>query len=123
MRRWTRVFAGIVLSSGIAAAQAHAHLRSSVPADGSVLSAPPAQVVLDFSEPARLTAAWIQRRGAARRKLERLLQESAASIALMVPALRPGEYELSWRALSADGHIVPGHIHFTVTPPGAAGAR
>ena len=123
MRRWARVFVGIVLSSGIAAAQAHAHLRSSVPADGSVLSAPPAQVVLDFSEPARLTAVRIQRSGGPRRKVGPLPQNSAASVALTVPALKPGEYELSWRALSADGHIVPGQIHFTVTPPGTAGAR
>jgi methionine-rich copper-binding protein CopC len=123
MRRWARVFVGIVLSSGIAAAQAHAHLRSSVPADGSVLTAPPPQIVLDFSEPARLTTAWIQRSGGPRRTVEPLPQQSAASVALTVPALKPGQYELSWRALSADGHIVPGHIHFTVTSPGAAGAR
>jgi methionine-rich copper-binding protein CopC len=114
---------GVALSLGIAAAQAHAHLRGSVPADGSVLSAPPPQVVLDFSEPARLTAAWIQRSGGPKQKLEPLPQQSAASVAVTVPALKPGAYELSWRALSADGHIVPGHIHFTVTPAGAAGAR
>lgn len=123
MTRWARVSVGIVLSCGIAAAQAHAHLRSSLPADGSVLSAPPAQVVLDFSEPARLTAAWIQRSGGPRKKIEPLPQQSAASVAVTVPALKPGQYELSWRALSADGHIVPGHIHFTVTPGSSAGAR
>src|SRR5579885_2684187 len=119
MRRWASVFAGIVLSSGIAAAEAHAHLRSSVPADGSVLSAPPAQVVLELSEPARLTAAWIRRGGGPRRKIEPLPQRSAARAALRLPALGAGQYELSWRALSADGHIVPGHIRFTVAPPGA----
>lgn len=123
MKLWTRVFAGIVLSSGIAAAQAHAHLRSAVPADGSVVSTSPPQAVLDFSEPARLTAAWIQRSGAARKKIEPLPAQSAASVAVPLPKLSPGLYELSWRALSADGHIVPGHIHFTVTPPDAAGAR
>ena len=123
MRHWARVFAGIVLSSGIAAAYAHAHLRSSVPVDGSVLSAPPPQVVLDFSEPARLTAAWIQRRGGRRAKIGSLPQQSAASVVVTVPALTPGLYELSWRALSADGHIVPGHIRFTVTAPGKTGAR
>ncbi|MGH8221270.1 MAG: copper resistance CopC family protein [Steroidobacteraceae bacterium] len=123
MRRWARVFAGIVLSSGIAAAQAHAHLRSAVPADGSVVSAPPSQVVLDFSEPARLTAAWIQRSGGPKSKIERLPRQSAASVAVPLPALSPGLYELSWRALSADGHIVPGRIHFTVTRPGAARGR
>jgi methionine-rich copper-binding protein CopC len=123
MKRWARVCAAIVLSGGIAAVQAHAHLRSAVPADGSVLSAPPPQVVLEFSEPARLTAAWIQRSGGARRKIAPLPRQSAASVALPLPALRAGLYELSWRALSADGHIVPGHIHFTVMPPNGGGAR
>ncbi len=123
MTRWTRVLAGVVLSSAVAAAQAHAHLRSSLPADGSVLSAPPRQVVLDFSEAARLTAAWIQRSGDPRAKITELPKQSAASVAVSLPALRPGRYELSWRALSADGHLMPGHIHFTVTPSGAQGAR
>ena len=122
MRRLTRVLAGIVLSSAVAAAYAHAHLRDSVPADGSVVSAAPRQVVLDFSEAARLTAAWIQRSGGPRKKIAGLPEQSGASIAVSLPALGPGRYELSWRALSADGHIVPGHIHFTVTPPGAQGA-
>lgn len=123
MTRWGRIFAAIVLSSGIAAAYAHAHLRSAVPADGSVLSASPRQVVLDFSEPARLTAAWIQRSGSARRKIEPLPRQSATSLEVPLPKLSRGSYELSWRALSADGHIVPGHIHFTVMPPGASGSR
>lgn len=119
MRGWARVFTAILLFAGIAVAQAHAHLRAAVPADGSVVSTSPAQAVLDFSEPARLTAVWIQRSGAARRKIEALPRQSAASVAVPLPKLSPGLYELSWRALSADGHIVPGHIHFTVTPPGA----
>ena len=123
MRRWAQVFAGILLFSGIAAAHAHAHLRSALPADGSVISASPPRVVLEFSEPARLTAAWIQRSGGPKRKIASLPEQSTASVALSMPALGEGKYELSWRALSADGHIVPGHIHFTVTSPAAAPPR
>jgi copper resistance protein C len=123
MKRWARTVAAIALSLGIAAAQAHARLRSSVPANGSVLSSPPAHVTLELSEPARLTAAWIQRSGAPRKKIEPLPGESAASVVVTLPLLSPGRYELSWRALSADGHIVPGHIRFTVAAPAAAGAR
>lgn len=122
MRRWTRALAGIALTAVVAAAHAHAHLRHSVPADGSVLSAPPRQVVLDFSEAARLTAAWIQRSGGSRTPIAGLPRQSAASVAVSLPALGAGRYELSWRALSADGHIMPGHIHFTVAARGE-GAR
>lgn len=123
MRYWGSMLAAIMLCAGAASAQAHAHLRGAVPADGSVVSVPPREAVLDFSEDARLTAAWIQRSGGARMKIESLPQQSAAKVAVPLPQLSPGVYELSWRALSADGHIVPGHIRFTVARPGAAKAR
>ena len=111
-----RLFAGIVLAASAAAAQAHSHLVRAVPANGSVVAAAPARVVLDFSEAARLTAAWIERDGGPKQKLESLPIEASARLTVQLPALAPGRYELSWRASSADGHIVPGHIRFTVSP-------
>jgi methionine-rich copper-binding protein CopC len=33
-----------------------------------------------------------------------------------LPALAAGRYRLRWRALSADGHVVPGELHFTLNP-------
>jgi methionine-rich copper-binding protein CopC len=33
---------------------------------------------------------------------------------LVVAALSAHAHLLSWRALSADGHVVPGKIHFTL---------
>jgi methionine-rich copper-binding protein CopC len=113
-------FVGLALSAWMVGAEAHAHLHSSMPANGSVVTAAPSEVVLDFSEAARLTAAWIQKSGGAKQKLERLPEQSAAKVAVPLPALTPGRYELSWRALSADGHIVPGHIRFTISHAGAA---
>jgi methionine-rich copper-binding protein CopC len=32
-----------------------------------------------------------------------------------LPALAPGSYQVSYRALSADGHIVPGQLRFTLS--------
>jgi len=32
-----------------------------------------------------------------------------------VVALTPGTYVVSWRAASADGHVMPGRIRFTVS--------
>ncbi len=97
-------------------ANAHAHLRSSIPADASTVSASPPSLVLNFSESALLTAAAIQGAGGAARKLEPLPTKAAAQLSLPLPALAPGTYVVSWRMLSADGHIVPGSIHFTVAP-------
>lgn len=105
-------------------AHAHAHLQAAAPADGSTLTAPPSRIMLHFSEAARLTAAWIQKRGEARRKLQPLPERSAAEISVALPPLTPGHYVVSWRVLSDDGHIVPGELRFTLlssaAPEGAA---
>ncbi len=61
MMKTTRILAGLVLSLAATVALAHAHLKKAVPADGAVVSTAPANVVLSFSEPAHLTACWIQK--------------------------------------------------------------
>ena len=37
-----------------------------------------------------------------------------AEVHVKLPALAPGRYRLSWRAASADGHVMTGQISFTV---------
>jgi methionine-rich copper-binding protein CopC len=98
-----------------AGAQAHAHLERAVPADGSVLHAAPARVVLTFSEAARLTVLWIAPVGGARQKITALPAVSAAEISVALPPLTPGRYVLSWRVVGRDGHVVPGELHFTLS--------
>ncbi|MGB6452299.1 MAG: copper resistance CopC family protein [Steroidobacteraceae bacterium] len=113
------VLSALALLASMTVAQAHAHLRASNPASGSEVTAPPSQVVLRFSEAARLTAAWIARNDAARQSLRPLPSTTAVEAILPMPALVPGRYVVSWRAMGADGHIVPGQIEFTVRAPGA----
>jgi methionine-rich copper-binding protein CopC len=108
--------AGIVLLAGAAFAAAHTHVLKSVPADGQAVSAAPASVVLTFSEAARLTAAWIQKGEGARTRLGSLPETAAVQVTLALPAMTPGTYTVSWRAASADGHVMPGRIRFTVSP-------
>ena len=105
---------GLGLLACATGADAHAHLRSSIPADASTLSASPSTVVLNFSEAGLVTAATLQRAGGTPEKLTPLPSRAAARVTLPLPALEPGEYVVSWRVLSADGHIMPGKIHFTV---------
>jgi methionine-rich copper-binding protein CopC len=93
---------------------AHAHLEKASPADGSVISSPPREVVLEFSERAQLATLWIAREGASRRKLAPLPQEPQQRIVVPLPRLAPGTYMLSWRVVGADGHVVPGQIRFTL---------
>lgn len=113
--KYTGAWGGLVLSLVATVALAHAHLKKAVPADGGVVEASPSNVVLSFSEPARLTACWIQKGDGPKQKIEGLPTVSAADISVPLPKLEPGSYVLSWKVVGDDTHIVPGQIHFTVS--------
>ena len=113
MRRVRGAAVGLALLwSGAVAA--HAHLKASTPADGSTLAAAPAQLILNFSEPAQLTALAVTRAGAQAQKLA-APAATAAQVRITLPVLAAGDYVVTWRALSADGHLAPGQIHFTIS--------
>lgn len=119
--RYIRVAGALALSLAASMALAHAHLRRAVPADGGVVTAAPANVVLTFSEPARLTVCWLQKGEGAKQKIELPPTAPAQQISVPMPRLEPGTYVLSWRVIGDDAHIVPGQIQFTVAAP--AGQR
>jgi len=98
---------------------AHAHLDSSVPADGSHLATLPANLVLTFSEPARLTVLWIEKDGdkpGDKQKVSALPTATARQLSVPLPRLAPGAYHITFRTLSADGHVAPGELRFTLGP-------
>lgn len=107
--------AGAVLVASAAVSDAHVHLKQSVPAEGAVVGAPPAQIVLTFTEPAVVTAVWIQQDANARRKLGPVPDKAAVTVTVPTPGLEPGKYVVTWRALSPDRHIMSGQLHFTVS--------
>ena len=117
--RFRRVLGGLLLSCVATAVLAHAHLKKAVPADGGVVTTSPATAVLSFSEPARLTACWIQKGDEPRQKIEGLSTTPSADISVPLPKLDPGTYVLSWNVVGDDTHIVPGQIRFTVSGPSA----
>ncbi|HUL18997.1 MAG TPA: copper resistance CopC family protein [Steroidobacteraceae bacterium] len=102
----------LLLCSG---AGAHVHLQQSSPADGSRLAAAPATLTLSFSEPAQLTALSLQQDQGRSWKLS-APPEAQLHLSVALPPLAPGSYHLHWRALSRDGHVVPGEIHFSIAP-------
>jgi methionine-rich copper-binding protein CopC len=95
-----------------ASAHAHAHLTDSDPREGSTIKAP-AQLVLTFSEAARLTAVTLQKEGAEAHKLTPPTL-MAVRLAIPLPALAAGRYTVSWRVVANDGHVTSGALHFSV---------
>jgi methionine-rich copper-binding protein CopC len=93
---------------------AHAHLQQAVPADGSHLRQSPVQLVLNFSEPARLVVLTIARHDGAPQKLVPLPDAPQKQITVPLPGLAAGDYTIAWRVVGADGHVVPGGLHFTL---------
>ena len=110
------VLASIALIACATLAHAHAHLKDAQPAEGSVMKAAPPTIVLKFSEPARLTALTVQKEGEAEQKVTPLPSAPAAEVSVPVPKLAPGKYEVNWRVVSDDNHIMSGKLHFTVDP-------
>lgn len=117
----TNWLAGAALVALVATAQAHTHLKSAVPAEGSTVTASPERITLMFSEAARVTALTLQKDGEKEQKLVPLPTEATAHVSVPVPNLAPGKYLVSWRVVSDDNHIMSGKLHFTVAP-GAANA-
>jgi methionine-rich copper-binding protein CopC len=99
---------------------AHAHLVASEPAEGS-RSAKVDHLRLAFSEAleGRLSSIRLQT------VEERTVTEPGAQIdpsdpkVMMVSfyeRLAPGEYQVRWTAVAADGHRIQGHYRFVVSP-------
>jgi methionine-rich copper-binding protein CopC len=108
------LLSGLALVTFAVTAGAHAHLKKSSPADGAVITASPSNLVLNFSEAARLTALSIQKDSEPKKDLKPLPTTAAQQISVPLPPLTPGTYLVSWRAVSDDGHVMPGTLHFTL---------
>jgi methionine-rich copper-binding protein CopC len=67
-----------------------------------------------------LTALSLQKDAEPAKKLGPLPATPSAEISIPAPKLAAGKYVLSWRAVSNDGHVMPGKVSFTVGPSPAA---
>lgn len=106
----------------ITAAGAHDRLESTIPADGAVLTEPPAAVVFSFAAPPLDIGGFISARSASG---EAVGVGPAAVDGLTVSATWPssarsGTYLVSWRVVSGDGHPVSGAITFRISGQGGS---
>jgi methionine-rich copper-binding protein CopC len=120
MKKSIVVIALVVLSTSLA--QAHAQLSSSVPADHASVQSPPQNLALHFTEAVRLTALSIARDGDEPKQVASLPAVVTKDFSVTAPALEAGHYSVSWRALSADSHVMTGTFAFTVGSAGAPAA-
>jgi methionine-rich copper-binding protein CopC len=97
-----------------AGAFAHAHLESAQPANGSVNTASPAQVVLKFSEPVALLELTLKKAGHPAQKLEPLPRDAATTLSVPLPKLAEGAYTLRYHGVSDDTHEANGTLRFTI---------
>lgn len=95
---------------------AHSTVKSTVPANGAVLAASPAEVVINFNAPARLTSVVVAAADGAEHKLQFKPSGEADSFTIADPQLANGRNEIKWRALSKDGHPINGTIVIVVKP-------
>ena len=97
-------------------AAAHSPLISSSPADGDVLAAAPQAIEMKFRGTARLVRLVLTGAQSGEVTLSEqhlMLEKHRHTVSL--PAITADEYEVRWRALSADGHVVKGSFSFIVS--------
>ena len=112
-----RLLLAAVAASLSAAALAHSELRSTEPANGATLAAPPERMEFRFNERVQFTALRLRRAGGQELALpERIAIRESDRASIRLPSLAAGDYRVEWRAISADGHPVGGTVTFRVAP-------
>ena len=120
LKRWGSIafaLAGALLVAAPINAEAHAFLVKSSPAAGQRVLTSPQVLQLDFSEPVVLGGSRVSIQTSAGRAIDTgALQRSDDRTALSVrlPRLAEGTYQVTWQALSEDGHPSTGDFVFGI---------
>jgi len=102
-------------------ADAHALLKAAGPAPGSVVTAPPKAIRIQFSEAVELTFSGIELKNQAGQvqTLGAATLNPKDKAQLIVPVngdLAPGKYTVSWHAVGGDTHKTEGSFNFELKP-------
>ena len=98
-------------------ADAHAMLEHANPGAGAVLSAAPKEVALDFSEALEPMFSTVTVADSAGHSVAAAAsQATGRHMTVALKPLGPGEYRVTWRALSVDTHRTDGHYVFRIKP-------
>jgi len=108
-----------VATLGVQTASAHTHLKSSNPAEGAKLTAAPKEITLTFEDEVQLTAVSVSGADGKAKALTPLPAQATKEATVALPALAAGNYTVNWRAAGHDGHVMTGHVKFSVAAPAA----
>ncbi|MDX3522454.1 copper resistance CopC/CopD family protein [Streptomyces scabiei] len=117
----------LFLLAGAGNASAHAALKGSDPADGSVLDAAPKDITLRFTESVSLLQDSIrvvdpENRAVDTGKPGRAGGRSDTASVTLPTGLDDGTYTIAWRVVSADSHPISGALLFSIGEPSATTA-
>ena len=114
------VVAALAALSSVQAAMAHAMLDHAIPAVGSAVDGAPAKVELWFTEDLEPVFSSIKVTDANGRQVDRkdkaIATKDKSRLSVSLPALKPGAYKVTWRAVSVDTHVTDGDYSFEVAP-------
>lgn len=120
---WRLLFGAVLLTAVPEMAFAHAALVKATPGSRAELSHMPEKIELCFNETVELKFSSV---GLKNEKAEPLqlgevaIGSTPKCIAATVAPAGPGKYEIEYRVLSLDGHIIESSYLFTVKPGPAA---
>jgi methionine-rich copper-binding protein CopC len=115
------IAAGCALLLAAPPASAHAFLQTASPAVGSTVRQAPAEVVIDFTEGVEPDFSTVAVQSAAGADVTQGPPHRGADpqhLAVALKPLPPGEYVVTWHAVSVDTHKTDGKFRFTVDPAG-----
>lgn len=121
MRRLTIGLLGLLAAGLVAsAALAHAFLNAAIPSVGGIVSAPPREIRLVFSEGVEPAFSGIELATADGQPVKTgraaVDPRDNTQLVLPVPPLGPGRYKVTWHVVSVDTHRTEGDYVFEVKP-------
>ena len=112
---------------------AHSPLEQANPIDGAVLTTPPTEYKILFKSPAKLIKFKIFQKGQNAKEKTSLLKNIfkktdgkllklnhkpslvfSKSHSIKLPNIKNGSYEVHWRAMGQDGHVLKGILTFEI---------
>ena len=112
---------------------AHSPLEQASPMNGAILTTPPTEYKIRFKSPAKLIKIEIYQKSQSAKKkvslLENIFKKSEKKLvklnykpslalsrnhSINLPEIKFGSYEVRWRAMGEDGHVLKGILTFEI---------